>query len=393
MIVAAPRFTQDRIDVVVRCDGSEQTLWYELSGDALPAAPPATADGIAVALLPFAMHRREALHIAGRVSRAQLAALEEYQDAWSCWVPQLFGRVEVHADEIVDGDSLTRAPERASSLAFSGGVDSSYQLLAHHHRLLGHRSTPIRRAVMVRGFDIPLDDTASFASATASAHGVVDRLGVPITRVTTNWREFCPHWELTFAAATAGVLHLFSADSSSGHFAADMSYGDEVVPWGSNSVTNPLLGSSAFRIVTEASGLTRTQRCAVIGDDDGVREHLRVCWQPEGKGRNCGVCPKCTLTKLNFRAAGFGDIPALGPLDLDAVRTFQVESVLRLSYLRDVADHEDALGPELARLVRRVLRRESLRWQALALQARMHPRRDWIGNRRARPFSPAVLQL
>jgi hypothetical protein len=74
----------------------------------------------------------------------------------------------------------------------------------------------------------------------------------------------------------------------------------------------------------------------VIGEWAVVREHLRVCHADGNDGRNCDRCRKCVRTKLNFHAAGVGEIPALGPLDADEVRNVDVR-VLDLLYLEEIA--------------------------------------------------------
>jgi hypothetical protein len=106
-------------------------------------------------------------------------------------------------------------------------------------------------------------------------------------------------------------------------------------------------------MVSPGGGTTRTEKVRTIGGLRSVRENLRVCWQGDQLGRNCGRCEKCVRTKVNFLAAGHGVAPALGPLEPGELRGLTIGSVGALGVYRELLDDTDLLPPEVA---------EDLRW-------------------------------
>lgn len=354
--------TTSRREAIVRgLEDAPERLWYRFEDTDDPPAV-GTHGHLAVALLPAAMHVGHALRIHGRVSAGLLANLEEYQDAWSHWRPDLFRRVDFDADEVFEAEQDVE--QRSGAVAtFSGGVDSTYLVAAHRGRLLGRRSQDLKRAVFVRGFDIRVAAGDAWAKARQAASAVLGAYDVTLDLVSTNWREFAPDWEMTHGAGIASVLHLYDADASMGLIAADESYGFEIVPWGSNSVTNHLLGSPHFPIGSTGTGAGRIEKCKVIGACAAVREHVRVCWEGPETGQNCCVCEKCVRTKLDFAAAGFQSIPALGPITVDQIASIKISNQVQVAYLQEI-DQSGALEEPMRHALRKVLRRERARLAA-----------------------------
>jgi hypothetical protein len=344
LVVSAGRVEGDRHRITL----GDAVLWYEFS------EPPTTASAAtaAVAALPYAMNTADALHIDGEVGPELLGNLEEYCDYWTMWRPDIFRRIPITAESV----TASEAPSRAAVAAYSGGVDSTYQLVINATAAHGNRTVPIVAAILIGGFDIPVGDATGMARVAARARAIVDGFDIPVVTVRTNWREFNPHWEMTFGAGVTSVLHHFREHAGIGLIAADEPYTMEVRPWGSNSTTNHLLGGDNFRVRTDGLGVTRTEKCAVIGQYEVVRKHLRVCWAGPVPDENCGCCEKCVRTKLNFVAAGIGEIPALGPLTKRQVAGVRAKEVQR-SYLREVATQ---LPPTLSLAVRAAILRNRL---------------------------------
>ena len=347
----APQGDARRIAVDIRTDhDADSQLWWETTSGDAPAVPE-RLDAVALALTPKAMNFSQDLHLEGPVSWRLLANLEEYVDAWTTWRPDLYRPVAITADEVVDdrGAGAGALAGRAVA-AVSGGVDGVFGAYASHLGLLGRRSLPIVDAVLVQGFDIPLGDDAAFDHAARGARAMTDEIGISLVTVRTNWQDVAdPEWQMTFGIAVAAVLHLFGDRAGTALQAADTTYRTVTVPWGSNPVTSPLLSSSRMRLFQPGGGVTRTQKVAAIGGLASVREHIRVCWQGEDLGRNCGVCEKCVRTKVNFLAAGHGTVPALGPLAPGQLRTLTVGSEgarAVLVELLDETDHLDAATVE-----------------------------------------------
>src|SRR5690606_33413134 len=85
---------------------------------------------------------------------------------------------------------------------------------------------------------------------------------------------------------------------------ADEDYAHLRLPWASNPITNGLMSGGSFAIHTEGGGFTRTARVGYLSQSPDIASQLRVCWEGQAGGRNCGACEKCVRTKLNFMANG-----------------------------------------------------------------------------------------
>jgi hypothetical protein len=184
------RATQDAISVSV--DGPADTggaLTFS-SPDPVWAELPATHDFIAVSLVQYAASEGCDLHVEGPVTSAQLERLDELQTVWSVWRPDKFRRIELSADEEVP---LPSSGGRGGAvMGFSGGVDAGFALAAHASRSLGRMSREVELGVLVVGWDLKHGDHEGLERARASAQRALDKYGVRLAVVSTNWQqEFC----------------------------------------------------------------------------------------------------------------------------------------------------------------------------------------------------------
>src|SRR4249920_229404 len=90
---ASHRLTENglsRYDVTVQLpESSALEFFFEIGGAVIPPRV-RRDDFLAVALVQFAMRRGCDLHIDGAVSSQLLVNLEEFQRAWSFWVPKVY---------------------------------------------------------------------------------------------------------------------------------------------------------------------------------------------------------------------------------------------------------------------------------------------------------------
>ena len=96
------------------------------------------------------------------------------------------------------------------------------------------------------------------------------------------------------------------------------------LPWGSNPVTDPMLGSAAFPIVHDGCDLARWEKAELVADWPEAGKYLRVCWEGDRLDRNCGRCMRCVGTAIGFAAVG-KPIPESIPVDspIEAVQRLQ----------------------------------------------------------------------
>jgi hypothetical protein len=351
----APSTDRERIVVDISTDhDADSQLWWETTAGEPPPIPD-RMDPVAIALVAKAMNFTQDLHLEGPVSWQLLANLEEFIDAWTLWCPDLFRRVRLSADEVIDDRGQGSGPRAGQAVtAFSGGVDGTYGAFAHQLGQLGRRSHRVTGAVLVHGFDIPLDNPDGFELARRGAEAMTGDVGIPLIAMRTNWQGVAnPDWQMTFSTAVAAMLHLFTDRAGVALQAADNTYGQVTIPWGSNPITGPFLSSGRMRLVHPGAGTTRTEKVRAIGGYTSVREHIRVCWEGDQLGRNCGRCEKCLRTKVNFLAAGHGVVPALGPIEPGDLRSISIGSDGAYAITAELLEDVDHLPPEIV---------DDLRW-------------------------------
>lgn len=328
------------------------TLWWEFADEGkLPA--PLSSNYALTALLPLAMHKGLDLHVAGQVDRILLDNLEEAVAAWTLWRPDLFQHIRLSADQI---SVQAPRPEQPAALMYSGGVDANFALVAHKEALLGHRQRLIDTAVLVHGFDIPLQDATWFETAFRHALPVLQQFDCQLLRVRTNWREVDVNWEMSHGFGIATVLHQLDGRHGSGFWAADEPYHKEVIPWGNNSISNPLLSAGAHPLRAIGAGYTRSQKIGVIARHDVIRQHLRVCWRQPRNHLNCGICEKCVRTRLALLAHGHDDSAFPGALTPALIEQLHIGNRIQFELMQDVLDIPDSRlpAPLLAALTRRL---------------------------------------
>jgi hypothetical protein len=91
------------------------------------------------------------------------------------------------------------------------------------------------------------------------------------------------------------------------------------VPCGSNPLTDPALSTEALELVHYGCHRSRIQKIRALANRPEVRAHLRVCWQGQAAGGNCGRCVKCLKVMLPLALEGvldrFPGFPPLPPWD------------------------------------------------------------------------------
>lgn len=358
LVVEELRVDRVRREYVVDGLPGRPTVWWEFDEGGWVPQVPAVLDHLAIGLLPWAMTSGEDLHVRGPVTLATMGRLEDYQEAWSLIHPR-YRRISLTADRLVSEPSQPGGAEVPTGvLAYSGGLDANHALVAHRNGLLRYRETQIRYAALVHGFDIPIDDEEGMERACRHARAMLAPEHVDLVMVRTNWRRVVdPGWTMTFAAAIAAVLHQFSADVDRALLASGLPYHQQRIPWGTNPITDPMLGRTRFPFVTVGLGSSRVEKARVVATRPAMREHLRVCWEGNRSGENCGTCEKCVRTKLTFLAAGVGTIPALGPVTAEEIGRLQIRALAQRLELEEVLGHPEHLSPSVVSAVEEVLER------------------------------------
>ncbi len=363
------RASSASIEVEVSTSGDARTLWYR-SPDPVWRRPPDTQDFIAVALAQTAAAAGSDLCVEGPVRSSQLQRLDELLRIWSLWRPDVYRHVELRAEEEVADDADTVAHDRSGAvMGFSGGVDAGFALAAHSTGALGRGSRRIDLGVLVVGWDLGHDDEDGQTRAITSVRHKLGAYGADTAVVATNWQqEFCPDWFLSFNAGLLAVLHTFSATHDAAVHATDQTYRQELGmrPYGSHMMINHLLGNPTFPVLSTGGTHSRLERVEFLAAHPVLLGELRVCYQQDAAGTNCGRCEKCVRTQLEMRTAGIaGDLVArafptpMTPGDLEAATVTNATVLRHFEDILQRLDAEDSSDPYRA-LVRRWVRRERL---------------------------------
>ena len=294
---------EDQVEVSAELEdlrGKRTRLYFRLPAEERASLTSAD-DPFVLAVAFHALSAGADLEVHGTLSPSLLRGLEEFQIAWCRWRPDRYGRFEVRAEAERE---QTRAASDKTVLAFSGGLDSCGTAWRHTRGEMGRRRRTLASAVMVHGFDIPLQQDDVFASAVDSSRAMMDDIGVPLVPMKCNARQLRGKWEDQHGAALAACLHLLGGGYSTGLIASSHVYDGLRFPWGSNALTDPMLSSDAFAIVHDGCDLTRWEKADVVAEWGAAQRHLRVCWQGEHLDRNCGVCVRCVGTAFCFAVMG-----------------------------------------------------------------------------------------
>ncbi len=341
MHVSERRDRGDHLRREVRCceaGQQDKVVYWDLTGpaDALPS-PLERHDLGVIACLFQAMREAADIHVHGPVSADLLDRVVEFIQIWSLWRPDLYAPIRVTSAEEVSGPR--GAPNRRNSAvcAFSGGVDATYTVWNHHSGLAGRTARRIRTAVLIQGFDIPLTHDEAFGIVSRASEQVLADINVPLTLLRTNWRQATQaDWEMEFGLGLVSCLAQWDGDVDNLLVGSCEDYGRLVVPWGSHPLPTRLLAGEDSRIGYDGGHLTRTGKIKAISDWEVGFNSLRVCWQGDITGKNCGVCEKCVRTKMNAIAAAvpvpaslgrkptFMEVASKGPFN-DVQRSFMIE--------------------------------------------------------------------
>ncbi len=383
LLIEPPAMTAGR-EIELSCRllelaGSSRRLWFRFPESQAPRLT-RRADPFVRAILIYAMGRLRAVHVRGAVSPGLFANLADFQNAFTIFhgLPAA-PPVEFSADEAAES-----APGGRSDgiTAFSGGVDSCFSVYRHSSRSDLAPKRPIRAALMMHGFDIPLDDATAFARVAARGAELTREAGLKLFTGATNLRSLPVPWETQFGTAVAASLSFFQPAYAFGLVPSFHDYAHTDLGHGSNPLTDPLLSSPAFQVIHDGTSFGRIDKLALLQGWPSALRHLRVCWQGEHLDRNCCRCEKCIRTILMLRLCGV-ERPeafplAVGPAEIARLVIPNQAGLDEHTYLLAEARRRGLDQPwmhSLARAIKRNARFLRLQRRARALD---HPDAPWL---------------
>lgn len=296
----------------------------------------ANPTALIAAFLPIAAKMGYDLSVEGAVDGRAVANSVSAIGTMAGWWPEDMTDVRLLKPTISAGYSLeTRGG--VACLA-SLGLDSFYSM--------NMRREEITHLVILRGFDIRLDNDTLWEKIVTACRVVAAAEGKQLIEVTTSIRDLSDgyvDWGRFHGAAIANVAHLLDGHFS--HLIIPSSFSpDDLMPWGSHPDLDHLW-SSASLTFEHTLDVDRVQKMRAVADDPNAMRYLHVCTK-NLDSYNCGQCEKCIRTMCNAIAAGAGgriqSLPAaVTPDDIMRVRvkppsvSFLIENLKHLRLLPD----------------------------------------------------------
>ena len=248
-------------------------------------------------------------YIRGKVSKSLLDNLEMFVNCWKIWLPDKCKDIRIIADEEID------EPVKLNNdaiMCFSGGLDSVTTLYRHYKGLAGRNNRNIKKALVVSGGREPISTIKEMQERRSKRiETMINDIGVDLIYVDHNLYETeTIFWNLeTFLPTYIGLMMLYQDVYNNLIIASDQFINYKSMSFkhrGSNPVTNKLLQSNRFRLITDGEFITRVDKINTIKKWNIGLYNLLACDAPlMDNNKSCGVCHKCLFTKLDFK---FSDV-------------------------------------------------------------------------------------
>ncbi|ACB76539.1 hypothetical protein [Opitutus terrae] len=393
LFIEPPARSGDDVEYVCRLAeprGTTHRIWFRFPASCEPLLT-RRADPFVLATLIYSLGRIGRLEIHGAVSQGLLANVADFQSAYAAFHRVAAAPVRLVAREVVSAATANRTD--GGITAFSGGVDSCFSVFRHTSLSELEPKRPLRAALMMHGFDIPLAEPAMFARAATRARTLTESAGVRLFTGATNLRTLPGHWEDTFGTAVAAVLTFFQPAFVFGLVPSAQLWQQVHFDHGSNPLTDPLLSSGAFAIVHDGTSFGRIDKLRALAAWPEALRLMRVCWEGRHLDANCGRCEKCLRTMLMLRICGVDAPAAFPPLDLAALDRLVIRTrggLDEFAYLISEARRRNITEPWVAAAEGAVRRSRRAAW----LKARARRAAGWLPaawrNRLQRVRHPAV---
>lgn len=250
---------------------------------------------ISAALLP-AMQEEKDLAPPGTLDPLFAENLQTIQDIYSTWYDKA-EPISINAEVYSSSDVSDRGKGQTATF-FTGGVDSFYTLLKNKDE--------IDTLIYVHGLDVDLKNESLRQQVSEMIQKVGSELEKNVIEVEANIRAFSDNlasWGRYHGGVLAAVGHTLRKSISKVFIPASYTY-DDLFPWGSHPLLDPLWGTRSNTFVHDGCESSRVEKCQKIVKYNVALENLRTCWRNPNSVYNCGECNKCVRTKINLYSVG-----------------------------------------------------------------------------------------
>ena len=130
-------------------------------------------------------------------------------------------------------------------------------------------------------------------------------------------------------------LFLFDYSHQNGLIAADFNFAQDIltVPWGTNSLTNPMFTGNRMQIKTLANDMTRGEKLKILNKDKIALNTLSFCKNYSIRPNNCGTCQNACEQKLCFTLrADIPDIFLIGGFNVTDLRFLDLSKSIEVAF-------------------------------------------------------------
>jgi hypothetical protein len=293
-------------------------LWYRFPAWCRDFLRPDNGDPFLAALLVPAMTLGEPLEVPAPVSPALLRALPEIKAILHCCDRRQSPFAVAATAREHPPPPTTTGPHRG--LFFSLGIDSFYSLFKNMRDHPDDEGT-VTHLIAVHGMDVwdhPWDERFP-PELLANSRRVAAETGKALLPVATNVRAALDRlclWPMAHGGGLASIALALGGLFGSVRIAAATTY-DQLYPWGSHPVLDPLWSAETVRVVHDGCERDRIAKTALVASSQLALDTLRVC--PGFTAEyNCGRCLKCLPTMIDLLHLGVLDRCRTLPHTIDA---------------------------------------------------------------------------
>lgn len=216
-------------------------------------------------------------------------AIQPIFAGWHSWMRE----VTLNAQST---NSAEASKERGVGCFFSGGVDSFHSVVTQLEE--------VTHLIFVReGFDLHATQAELSDQALSEMQSAADAYGKELIVISTDIRKYSDRfqvWGARYHGAALATVGLLLSEHLSKVIIPSSFSTEDLHPWGSHPLTDPLWSASHLTIEHHGEETQRFEKVAAISTDPIAMRHLRICWRNTGGSYNCGECEKClrTMTEL-----------------------------------------------------------------------------------------------
>lgn len=260
-----------------------------------------TADFAIFALAILSMSTNTHITLKSPVTKAAVKTIKDLTYGVKIWMMPGIAPLRLEFADVVDSPLPPNRQGRIMCL--SGGVDSTLAAL-------NARATGYTHALLIAGADYPTAKSPGYQELQTRVQATSDLLDLRLLQVETDIRRQPFAWEMLHSLNLAFCLHYMSPQFSGAGFALDNTPVQDIArhPWGNSAPLASLFGFPDFPIDGLGGSMDRAQKVQAIANTaPALLPHLSVCWTNNRTGGNCGVCTKCTQTRMSLLCAGVDD--------------------------------------------------------------------------------------